>query len=116
MPRTLPSVSEPNGEGVVRIVEIRRALEIANGRLDLLAIAVDERVSKRIAEYGEYAGEGFLVRDGFCFKLSGEEKMEGETPIRISFFTTFMPLSEMSDTQRDAIYEECVKGASMVVF
>ena len=83
---------------------------------DLRPIAVDERVSKRIAEYGEYAGEGFLVRDGFCFKLSGEEKMEGETPIRISFFTTFMPLSEMSDTQRDAIYEECVKGASMVVF
>lgn len=36
--------------------------------------------------------------------------MEGEElPVRISFFTTFMPLSEMSDTQREAIFEECMK-------
>jgi len=71
---------------------------------------VDERINRRIKEYGEYAGEGFLVQDGFCFKLSAEELMEGEElPIRISFFTTFMPLSEMSDTQREAIFEECMK-------
>ena len=70
---------------------------------------VDERINKRIKEYGEYAGEGFLVNDGFCFKLSGEETIEGEDPVRISFFTTFIPLSEMSDTQREAIYEECMK-------
>lgn len=31
---------------------------------------VDERINRRIKEYGEYAGEGFLVQDGFCFKLS----------------------------------------------
>ena len=71
---------------------------------------VDERINKRIAEYGEFAGEGFLAPDGFCFKLSGEETIEGKDPIRISFFTTFMPLSEMSDTQRDAIFDECMKG------
>ena len=71
---------------------------------------VDERINRRIKEYGEYAGEGFLVQDGFCFKLSAEELMEGEElPVRISFFTTFMPLSEMSDTQREAIFEECMK-------
>ena len=70
---------------------------------------VDERINKRIKEYGEYAGEGFLVNDGFCFKLSGEETIEGEDPVRISFFTTFIPLSEMSDTQREAIFEECMK-------
>lgn len=71
---------------------------------------VDERINRRIKKYGEYAGEGFLVQDGFCFKLSAEELMEGEElPVRISFFTTFMPLSEMSDTQREAIFEECMK-------
>ena len=76
----------------------------------LKPMAIDERLNKRIEEYGEYAGEGFLVQDGFCFKLSGEERMEGdELPIRISFFTTFMPLSEMSSTQREAIFEECLK-------
>ena len=49
------------------------------------------------------------MHDGFCFKLSGEETLEGEDPIRVNFYTTFMPLSEMSDVQRSAIYEECMK-------
>ena len=75
----------------------------------LKPMAVDERINKRIEEYGEFAGEGFLAQDGFCFKLSGEETIEGENPVRISFFTTFMPLSEMSDSQREAIFEECMK-------
>ena len=75
----------------------------------LRVMPVDERINKRIKEYGEYAGEGFLGQDGFCFKLSGEETIEGEDPIRISFFTTFMPLSEMSESQRDAIFWECIK-------
>ena len=75
----------------------------------LKPMAVDERINKRIAEYGEFAGEGFLALDGFCFKLSGEETVAGDDPIRISFFTTFMPLSEMSDIQREAIFEECMK-------
>jgi hypothetical protein len=71
---------------------------------------VDERINKHIEEYGEFAGEGFLVQDGFCFKLSGEEALEGgEQPIRISFFTTFMPLSDMTDSQREAIFDECMK-------
>ena len=70
---------------------------------------IDERINKHIAEYGEYAGEGFLVQDGFCFKLSGEESVEGEQPVRISFYTTFMPLAEMSESQREAIFEECMK-------
>ena len=55
------------------------------------------------------AVKGFLAQDGFCFKLSGEETISGEDPVRISFFTTFMPLSEMSDVQREAIFEECMK-------
>ena len=71
---------------------------------------IDERINKHIKKYGEFAGEGFLVQDGFCFKLSGEETLEGdEQPVRISFYTTFMPLSEMSDSQREAIFEECMK-------
>ena len=73
-------------------------------------MTIDERINKKISKYGEFAGEGFLVQDGFCFKLSGEEMIEGvETPVKISFFTTFMPLSEMSDVQREAIFEECMK-------
>ena len=72
-------------------------------------ITVDERISKRIAEYGEYAAEGFLVTDGFCFKLSGEEVQDDQSVIRISLFTTFMPLTEMTDAQREAIFEECLK-------
>ena len=75
----------------------------------LKPMAVDERINKRIEEYGEFAGEGFLAQDGFCFKLSGEETIGGKDPVRISFFTTFMPLSEMSDSQREAIYDECMK-------
>ena len=70
---------------------------------------IDERINKHIEEYGEYAGEGFLVQDGFCFKLSGEETVEGEQPVRISFYTTFMPLAEMTESQREAILEECMK-------
>ena len=72
-------------------------------------IAIDERISKRVAEYGEYAGEGFLVADGFCFKLSGEEVLDDKPAIKISLFTTFMPLSDMTDSQREAIFEECMK-------
>ena len=68
-----------------------------------------ERFRGSIEEYGEYAGEGFLVQDGFCFKLSGEETVEGEQPVRISFYTTFMPLAEMTESQREAIFEECMK-------
>ena len=79
-------------------------------------MAVDDRINKHIEKYGEYAGEGFLVQDGFCFKLSGEESIEGETPIRISFFTTFMPLADMSDTQREAIFEECMKDVDRLGF
>ena len=75
-------------------------------------LAVDERINKHIEKYGEFAGEGFLVQDGFCFKLSGEETVEDNEPIRISFFTTFMPLSDMSDSQREAIYEECMCSLS----
>ena len=78
----------------------------------LKPMAIDERINKRIEEYGEFAGEGFLAQDGFCFKLSGEETIEGEDPVRISFFTTFMPLSEMSDSQREAIFEECMKDVA----
>ena len=87
-------------EVAVRFLSRNRTLRI---------MPVDERINKRIAEYGEFAGEGFLAPDGFCFKLSGEETIDGKAPIRISFFTTFMPLSEMSDTQREAIFEELMK-------
>ena len=87
-------------EVAVRFLSRNRTLRI---------MPVDERINKRIEEYGEYAGEGFLAQDGFCFKLSGEETISGEDPVRISFFTTFMPLSEMSNTQREAIFEECMK-------
>lgn len=76
----------------------------------LRPMAVDERISKRVSEYGEFAGEGFLSTDGFCFKLSGEETVAEGDPVRISLFTTFMPLDEMSEAQREAIMEECIRG------
>ena len=72
-------------------------------------MAVDERINKHIKQYGELAGEGFLVADGFCFKLSGKEHLEGKASVGISFFTTFMPLSDMSKSQQQAIFEECMK-------
>lgn len=75
----------------------------------LKPMGVDERINRHIAKYGEFAGEGFLANDGFCFKLSGKERLEGKAPVGISFFTTFMPLSDMSDAQRKAIFEECTK-------
>lgn len=73
-------------------------------------VGVDERINKHIKEYGEYAGLGYMVHDGFCFMLSAEEAIKGsDDTVKLSLFTTFMPLSEMSDTQREAIYEECMK-------
>ena len=77
-------------------------------------MTIDERINKNIGEYGEYAGEGFLVADGFCFKLSGEESVTGKQPIRIGLFTTFMSRSEMSESQRNAIFEECVKETGRI--
>lgn len=73
-------------------------------------VGVDERINKHIKEYGEYAGLGYMVHDGFCFMLSAEEAIKGsDDTVKLSLFTTFMPLSEMSDTQREAIYRECMK-------
>ena len=82
------------------------AVRFLSRNLKMRPMAIDDKINKHIEKYGEYAGEGFLVQDGFCFKLSGEETIEGETPVRISFLTTFMPLSEMSETQREAIFDE----------
>ncbi len=75
----------------------------------LRPMTIDERINRDIEKYGEYAGEGFLVRDGFCFKLSGEEQDEKGSTIKISLFTTFMPTADMSRTQREAIFEECLR-------
>jgi len=72
-------------------------------------INIDEDINKNIKEHGEYAGEGFLVQDGFCFKQSGEETQPDGSAVRISLFTTFMPTADMSAKQREAIFEECVK-------
>jgi hypothetical protein len=41
--------------------------------------------------------------------LSGKEYLNGTAPVGISFFTTFMPLSDMSKSQQEAIFEECMK-------
>ena len=85
------------------------AVMFLSRNIEMKPMAVDERINKHIKKYGEFAGEGYLVPDGFCFKLSGKETLEGKAPVGISFFTAFMPLSEMSDTQREAIFEECMK-------
>jgi len=77
---------------------------------EMRPMPIDERINKHIEQYGEYAGEGFLVPDGFCFKLSGEEKRTDGSRIRISLFTTFMCTADMSESQREAIFEECMKG------
>ena len=77
---------------------------------NLKPMAIDERINKHVEKYGEFAGEGFLANDGFCFKLSGIEHQAGKSPVEISFFTTFMPLSDMTKSQQEAIFEECMKG------
>lgn len=73
-------------------------------------VPIDERINRHINRYEDYAGKGFLVQDGFCFKLSGEERGEDGTTIRLSLFTTFMPTSEMSSVQREAIFDECMSS------
>ena len=85
------------------------AVRFLSRNFKMKPMAVDERINKHIEKYGEFAGEGFLVPDGFCFKLSGKEYMDGKASVGISFFTTFMPLSEMSKSQQQAIFEECMK-------
>jgi len=76
---------------------------------DMRPMPVSDRINRHIREYGEYAGEGFLVQDGFCFKLTGEERRDDGSTIRISLLTTFMPTADMSGVQREAIFEECLK-------
>ena len=85
------------------------AVRFLSRNFQLKPMPVDERINKHVEKYGEYAGEGFLAPDGFCFKLSGMERLEGTAPVGISFFTTFMPISDMSKSQQQAIYEECMK-------
>ena len=75
---------------------------------EMRPMTIDERINKHVAQYGEFAGEGYLVNDGFCFKLSGKEHQEGKASVGISFFTTFMPLADMSRSQQEAIFEECM--------
>ena len=83
------------------------AVRYLSRNFTMRTMPIDERINKHIEQYGEDAGEGFLVQDGFCFKLSGEEAVDGEDrTVKISFYTTFMPLSEMSESQREAIFEE----------
>ena len=86
------------------------AVRFLSRNIKMQPIAIDERINKHVEKYGEFAGEGFLANDGFCFKLSGQERQEGKAPVGISFFTTFMPLSDMSRSQQEAIIEECMKG------
>lgn len=76
---------------------------------DMRPMPINNKINRHIKKYGAYAGEGFLVRDGFCFKLSGEERKDDSSVIRISLFTTFMPTAEMTKTQQEAIFEECMK-------
>ena len=85
------------------------AVRFLSRNMEMKPMTVDERINKHIEKYGEFAGEGFLVSDGFCFKLSGKEYLDGKASVGISFFTTFMPLSEMSRSQQEAIFEECMK-------
>ncbi len=85
------------------------AVRFLSRNYELKPMTVDERINKHIEKYGEFAGEGYLVNDGFCFKLSGQEREVGKTPVGISFFTTFMPLSDMSKSQQEAIFKECMK-------
>lgn len=85
------------------------AVRFLSRNFELKPIAIDERINKHVAKYGEFAGEGYLAKDGFCFKLSGKERQEGKQTVGISFFTTFMPLSDMSRSQQEAILDECIK-------
>lgn len=85
------------------------AVRFLSRNMEMKPMTVDEHINKHIEKYGEFAGEGFLVSDGFCFKLSGKEYLDGKASVGISFFTTFMPLSEMSRSQQEAIFEECMK-------
>ena len=85
------------------------AVRFLSRNYELRPMTIDERINKHIEKYGEFAGEGYLANDGFCFKLSGRERQEGKAPVGISFFTTFMPLSDMSKSQQEAIFEECMK-------
>ncbi len=70
---------------------------------------INERINKHVSKHGDYAGEGYLVQDGFCFKLSGEERKDDGTTIRISMFTTFMPVADMARSQQEAILDECMR-------
>lgn len=90
------------------------AVRFLSRNMEMKPMTVDEHINKHIEKYGEFAGEGFLVSDGFCFKLSGKEYLDGKASVGISFFTTFMPLSEMSRSQQEAIFEECMKDIDVL--
>ena len=50
--------------------------------------------------------------EGVCLRQRSSQSARHSVtsaPVGISFFTTFMPLSDMSRTQQEAIFEECMK-------
>ena len=57
-------------------------------------VGVDERINKHIKEYGEYAGLGYMVHDGFCFMLSAEEAIKGsDDTVKLSLFSILTTLT-----------------------
>lgn len=79
-----------------------------------MQIEIDERINKKIEEYGEGARQGFCVKDGFCFTNSdldgifdedGNREKDKVDAIMIEY-KTFVTESMLTDGQRDAIAKE----------
>lgn len=76
-----------------------------------MPIEMSDEINKRLAQYGESAKYGFIVRDGFCFTRSALEVIESEDGNRdndevkamLCIYTTFMPDKGLKASQLTAI-------------
>ena len=80
--------------------------------LDFMPISINEEINNNIAAYDDLAKQGFRIKDGFCFARTGVEENQDDAignanaEAIITVFTTYMPESEMSEVQRNAIDKE----------
>lgn len=82
--------------------------------IDYMPIEITKGINKNIEIYGDDGKRGFKVKDGICFAQSaieGQANEEGDKnkdiiDAIVFLFTTFVPESQMTDEQQEAVLKE----------
>lgn len=81
---------------------------------DLLPIEITKGINRNIEKYGDDGKRGFKVNDGICFAQSaieGQVSVDGDknkdiVEAIVILFTTFVPESQMTPEQQEAVLQE----------